>query len=960
MKRILVFIFTIGIILNSYSQGFISYKLKNGLTVYLWEDHRQTNVFGSIVVRAGSIDEPLKYTGLAHYLEHVMFKGTEKIGSFNWEKEQPHYENIIKLYDEHAATTEPLQRAELEKKINEESLEAAKYCSTTEFSNLVQSIGGEGLNAGTSYDNTVYYNSFPSFQLEKWLDLYSERFIHPVFRSFQAELENVFEEYNMYEDNNMTHIRKFLFSNLYAGSPYDHDIVGFPEHLKNPQLSKLIEFYNTWYVPNNMALILIGNFDSKKIVSLIDAKFSRLQAKPLPERTTYPETDFSKKLKLSAKIGYSPMVMFGYKTVPIKQEDEYLLDFCANLLTNSMQTGLLDKLTNDGDVQYASASLDSRRDQGRFIIQAVPYYDVSQRIYESDRATEKKVMQQVDKLKTGNIDEWLIESVKKSLLRQMDLSLESLSGKNNMLQTIFSYQLPPNYFVSLADKINAVTKEDIQRVAQKYLIGDHMTFSIEPGTPKKNKLKKPEIKPIEPAIGQKSAYSVYFKSIPVTEVEVPFNSFSEVKNIDLYNDIHLHYTENPLNDYFSLVLKYGIGTTKMPKLEYAVQLMNSAGIMPSSDAQDVRRQFSELDATCTFSVTNDYLYINLVGSEDKLEEICKLMTRLTLLPKLDDKQLNRIIGREFSSRLLSEKNNADVLGNALLDYALYKDKSDYVDRLKLTDLNSLKISDFTGEIIHATDYELDIHYVGRRPFPDVTKLLQANLPMKEGVIKSESPVVKARVNSDKPVIYFLPNSDVQQAQIYFYFDGVPFKLNESVYYDAFVEYFSGSFNGLVMQEIREKNSMAYTAAGRFLIPPVQDKNSYFLGYIGTQSDKAANAIDVFMNLLKDMPFYPERINDIKTYLKQSYLAAKPSFRNKSQIFENWKKLGYTDDPAKINLGKIEALQFTDIVNFYEKYVKGKPVSIVIMGDGKLINLKQIETNQGKITKVNASRLFSNE
>jgi zinc protease len=960
MKRLFSLFILLGLFLNVYPQGFIGYKLKNGLTVYLWEDHNQPNIFGSVVVRAGSNDEPLKYTGLAHYLEHVMFKGTDKIGSYNWDKEQPHYENIIKFYDELAATADPLQRAELEKKINEESLEAAKYCSTTEFSNLIQSIGGEGLNAGTSYDNTVYYNSFPSFQLEKWLDLYSERFINPVFRSFQAELENVFEEYNMYEDNNMTHIRKFLFSNLYAGSPYDHDIVGFPEHLKNPQLSKLIEFYNTWYVPNNMALILIGNFDTKKIVPLIDAKFSRLKAKPLPERTTYPETDFSKKMKLSAKIGYSPMVMLGYKTVPIKQEDEYLLDFCANLLSNSMQTGLLDKLTNDGDVQYASASLDSRRDQGRFIIQSVPYYDVSQRIYESDRATEKKVMQQVDKLKTGNIDEWLIESVKKSLLRQMDLSLESLSGKNTMLQTIFSYQLPPNYFVSLADKINAVTKEDIQRIAQKYLTGDHMTFSIEPGTPKKNKLKKPEIKPIEPAIGQKSAYSVYFKSIPVTEVEVPFNSFSEVKNIDLYKDIHLHYTENPSNDYFSIVLQYGIGTAKMPKLEYAVQLMNSAGIMPSSDAQEVRRQFSELDATCTYSVTNDYLYIKLVGSEERLDEICKLMTRLTLLPRLDDKQLNRIMGREYSNRLLSEKNNTDILGDAFLEYALYKDKSDYIDRLKLADLSNLKISDFTGEIVRATDYELNIHYVGRRPFDEVAGLLRANLPLKEGVLNSESPIIKERVKSDKPNIYFLSNNDVQQAKIYFYIEGVPYKINEDVNYDAFAEYFGGSFNGLVMQEIREKNSMAYTATGRFRTPPIQDKNAYFLGYIGTQSDKVANAIDVFMKLLKEMPLYPERLNDIKTYLKQSYLAEKPSFRNKSQVFESWKKLGYSDDPARINLPKIEALQFDDIVKFYEKYVKGKPVTIIIMGDGKLINLDQIEAVHGTITKVSTSKLFSNE
>ncbi|MFV0267789.1 MAG: M16 family metallopeptidase, partial [Draconibacterium sp.] len=229
-----------------YSQEFKTYTLDNGLTVYLWPDSNQPDITGVVAVRAGSIDEPAEYTGLAHYLEHVLFKGTHKIGALDWAKEKTHYDRIIQLYDEYAEASDPLVRAELEKKINEESLLAAQYANTSEFSNLVEGMGGEGLNAGTSYDMTVYYNNLPTYQLEKWLDLYSERLINPVFRSFQAELENVFEEFNMYQDNNNTHINQFLFSHLYEGHPYARDIIGSSEHLKNPRLSKLIEFYNTW------------------------------------------------------------------------------------------------------------------------------------------------------------------------------------------------------------------------------------------------------------------------------------------------------------------------------------------------------------------------------------------------------------------------------------------------------------------------------------------------------------------------------------------------------------------------------------------------------------------------------------------------------------------------------------------------------------------------------------------
>ena len=962
MKKYLISIFILlslsAWLSAQYDVGFTSYKLSNGLTVYLWPDKNQADVSGVVTVRAGAIDEPDEYKGLAQYLEHVLFKGTEKIGAIDWEKEKPHYEKIIQLYDEYAVTEDPVKRADLEKQINEESLLAAQYAYTNEFSNLVEGMGGEGLNAGTSYDMTFYYNNFPGFQLEKWLDLYSERLINPVFRSFQAELENVFEEYNMYQDNNFTHIREFLMSHLYKGHPYERDIIGFPEHLKNPRLSKLIEFYDAWYVPSNMALILTGNFDIEEAKPLIEQKFGRLVDKQVPERPSYPSADFTGNPKYSAKLGYSPMVIWGYKTVPVGHPDEIILGFCASLLSNSMSTGLLDKITMDGDVQQAAATLDSRRDEGRFLIQAIPYYDANQRRYESDKATERTVMNEVDKLKKGNIEDWLIESVKNSELRSYEMMLENPSSKIVLLNQIFVYQLPSDYYASIPDKMAKLSKEDIQRVAQKYLNEDHLMVSIDIGTPKKDKLKKPDIKPIDQPKGQTSAYAEYLKAIPVQELPEVYNNMDDVTTVEMYDKVRLHYTVNPLNDYFSITMKYGVGTQKMPKLGYAAELMNSAGIMPFDDPQDVRRQFSELNASCTYKATDDYFYITLIGLESNLEDICRLMTRQTLMPKLDEKQLNRVVGMEISNRFISEKKSTDVLSSALLDYVLYKDKSDYIDRLSLKDVYFLTISELTGEIVRATDYELDIHYVGKRPVEEVAEVLKAKLPLKEGVKKGESPLVLDKVTYDKQTIYFLPNKDAQQAKIYFYIDGFNYAIADDVTIDAFNQYFSGGFNGLVMQEIRENNSMAYTAVGRLVTPPIQQKQTHFIGYVGTQPDKVAGAVDLYMSLLQDMPEYPERLDNIKTYLKQSALSKKPTFRSKSTLYSNWNLLGYQDDPAKVNMEKIENLSFEQIKNFYQTQIKNKPVTIIIFGDPKLIDLKTIKSKYGKINKLSNNTLFS--
>lgn len=942
--------------LSVYAQlqeGLTQYKLDNGLTVYLWEDHDAPDVTGYVITKAGSIDEPAEYTGLAHYLEHMLFKGTEEIGALDWEKEKPLYENIIKLYDEFSDSTDPKVREELTKKINEVSREAAQYTATDDFSNLIAGMGGEGLNAFTSYDLTAYFNSFPAYQMEKWLTIYADRLVNPVFRSFQAELENVFEEYNMYQDYPSEHVSHFLYSHLYKGHPYEREIIGTPEHLKNPRLSRLIEFYNTWYVPNNMALVMVGNFNTQETKPLIEKTFGKLQSKPLPARGVYPEVSFGGNPKYNIKAGYYPQVVWGFKGVQRGHEDETALDFVVNLLTNSMSTGLLDKLTLDGVVSYAGANMDARRDQGRILVMAIPYFDVNQRQYESNKATEKIIAAEIEKLKTGNIEDWLIQSVKESYNQSYALMLESTSAKTHILMDAFVYQIPLEEQFTEIDKINALTKDDIIRVAKKYFDADYMTLAVDEGTPKKNKLPKPSILPLDPPANVETAYAKMFKQLPTGTVEEIYNNFADVQKVQLDDQVNLYYTTNPKNDIFTLTMRYGVGAEQIPMLPYAVSLLETAGIMPNTDAQQFRRQLSELGGRCSYGCNESYLYVQIIGRDENLEKICELVNRQMLMPKLDKKQLDNIKGSEFSSRL-NEAKRSSAQANALVAYALYGKKSPYLDRVSFMDVYNLSIPQLHGFFSEAKQYALDAHYVGTRSLDDV----KAVVARTEGMKASKSPFVRERMTYEKSTIYFLPNSEMQQAKIYFYINGLPYEIKQDVSREAFNQYFSGGFSGLVMNEIREKRSMAYTAYGADVTPSVQGKEAYFIGYVGTQSDKVADAIDVYMDLLVNMPEYADRMEDIKTYLKQSSLTAKPSFRNKSQVFAEWQRIGYTDDPARINMPGIENLTFDQILSFYKENIQGKPVTVVIMGDPKLINLKQIQANHGKITKLSKSKLFS--
>ena len=238
-------------------------------------------------VRAGSINDPEEYTGLAHYLEHVMFKGTDKIGALNWTEEEPIYKEIIAKYDQMAEEADPAKKEAISKEINELTVKAGKLGLPNEYSNLMESMGAKGVNAGTYYDWTFYHSSFPAYQINKWLEISSQRFLHPVFRSFQSELENVYEEYNRSQDDQGRAQNQFVMEKAFEGHPYSRSIIGLPEHLKNPRLSKLIEFYEQWYVPENMVLVLVGNIKAQQISGRINAAFGRLAAKPSPERKVY-------------------------------------------------------------------------------------------------------------------------------------------------------------------------------------------------------------------------------------------------------------------------------------------------------------------------------------------------------------------------------------------------------------------------------------------------------------------------------------------------------------------------------------------------------------------------------------------------------------------------------------------------------------------------------------------------
>jgi len=956
------------------------YTLDNGLTVILQEDHRRPEVQGFVTTRAGSVNESPNATGVAHYLEHVMFKGTQTMGTINWGKEKPHYDRIIQLYDELGKTKDRKQREAIQKQINDESLKAAEFAVPNELSRLVDEMGGTGLNAATSYDYTYYLSKFPSSQIERWLTLYSHIFGKPVFRSFQAELETIYEEYNMYADQAQSRIGEAIMSSVFKKTPYGRDIIGLPEHLKNPSLTQMQDFFNTYYVPANMALILVGNFDIDNAKELIAKTFGKLEKKPVPAAINVgDEAPFKGREFREFKMGYNDQLYLMFRTVPVRHDDDVALDVCGMLLSNG-QSGLLDQLMWENKVYSASAGNRAMKNAGVFMITAIPnpqeFYEgmdpsriSTQQEYttvvrEMDRAylkaipgTEKMIFEEIDNLKEGHFGDWQLESIKQQLITSFERQQENVSSKASMLSYYFGNDIPLEKYTNYVETVKKITREDIMNAAKKYFNKDYLAIHMKPGNIRKISIDKPEYKPLVfPNADAKSTFAEQFSNIQTPEQEIRFVDInSDVQKVPMKNGNKIYYSKNPVNDIFSLTIRYDVGTSAIKELDYAY-LLNYAGAA-ARETKALKGQFARLNCSYSISADDNFMYISMSGPEVNLQQASTYLNLLINQITLPNNQMNRLYLGEKNNRNY-EKEEVGVLADALEEYVLYGKESEYLDRWTLKTLMSMKSEELLSAFKNATQYSATIFYSGARTANEIKTLLEQNIVFTDAPKQGKGYEERAKQAIKENVVYFVNNSSLQ-AQISIFANGQPYQIQDAPVIAAYNNYFGGGFTGLLMQEIREYRSMAYGAGGGYRTPGLLDKPAWFTGVIQTQNDKASAAIDVYMDLVRNMPVKAGRLDVLKSKLELSAATTRPDFRQLPMTIDYWERMGYTEDPMKAQLPIYKEMTFDDIVNFEKAYIKEQPMVIMVVGDKKRIDMKAL-AKYGKVVELKLSDIFSKE
>lgn len=922
-----------------------SYQLDNGLTVLLNQDPTATRVFGAVMVNAGAKHEDPNATGMAHYLEHLLFKGTETYGTTDYQAEKPYLDSINALYEKLAQATTKAAQKDIQSLINEQAVKASKYALPNEFDKMLKSIGSTGVNAFTNYEMTFYHNSFPPHEIERWLMLYAERFVNPVFRSFQSELEVVYEEKNRAMDDFQRRIYEEASSHMFPNLPYGQwSVLGTVEHLKAPSLIRMYEFYNDNYVAENMSLILSGNFDPDVVKPLIAREFRDLpQGKPkkvdLPPLEQIVGEKVVKKRMTPIKAGF-----IGYQTVGATHPDRIALDVAEYLLSNSSSTGYVNQLMNQGELIYSGGIPMNFNDAG-----AIVFFYVPKILVQSLKAGERKVLAQVEKVKTGDFSAVLLSSAKNDLIKEFNSSIEDVTSRGILIGRAFNKGKSWQEQLAYPEKVDAITKEDVMRVANKYFGNNRMKLISRTGFPKKVKLDKPNFTPVVTRQDQESGFYKQYQEVESLPFQPRFLDFEEdVKHLAFEGGNTIHYTKNPVNDFFRMTIRYHTGRLHDPDYIDAAGLMNVVGAGDTSLVQ-LKNNFAALGVDYRFQSTQNYLQIQFSGREDNFEKGVEMLASILSAPKISDKTKDIYLNRVIADRKL-EREAPNTMGRALYDYAVYGNGSYYLSRRNEKELKAIDARRLVSKFIDATQtYSADVFYSGSRSLKDIEQILTDHLEFTEEENKVPFKELASQAYAEN-TIFFVHQKKAIQSQVFFHVSGDTFETDQYPDVQAFNGYFADGFSGLVTQEIREYRSLAYATGARYSRPALPGGEGKLIAYIGCQGDKTNDAIPVMVDLLKDMPSKPERMVSLRRSLQLKVVTNFPDFRDVPFRVFDYSLAGFAKDPNQQAYEAYAELQMEDIEAFYEKNIQRKPYVITIYGDKKRIDLDKLKP-YGKVVEL---------
>ena len=949
MKRTLLilaaaFLSGVSLLAQSLGEGPLAVRhltLSNGLEVYLNEDHTTPVVYGAVVIGAGAVDCP--DTGIAHYFEHIMFKGTDRIGTVDYEAEKVYLDSIETMYARLRETTDEAARRDIQQEISRISQAAAEYAIPNEFTTLITQYGGTGLNAGTSYDFTVYYNSFDSRYLRPWLELASHRFLHPVYRLFQGELETVYEEKNMGSDSMTDGVLEKAVA-AFAGEdfPYAFPIVGSTENLKNPDQAAMHEFYEKYYVARNMSLLLGGDIDAAAVIPLLEESFGRIRAGEKPQRLEGREKPLEgiSEVRINLPIPLIKGEALVFNGPLPGDPDELACQLGTALLTNSAGTGTLDSLATAHEVMAAMATNLSFNHMGATLILDIPKVP-----FGSLKKSEKKILAEVRRIQEGDFSDEALAQAKRDLRKDLLRSLERLEDRGMALLQVLSQGRSWEDFLAQVDGIDAITREEVVAAMNKYYDPSrYLRLRKKYGTNPKDKVSKPDYKPvIPPHRGEQSAYA--------KELEERFGGdygspkFLDPKTPDVrripLNGVSTFYAAgNPVNDLFQLTFNYRVGTLQDSRLELLASVLPLSGT-DSLTVQQLSRAWQRIGTNVSFEASANDFSITLSGFDEALPESLDLLRHFLGHVTADKKTLSETVSDYNQTAALTFMEGTSAYFKALLAKAMYGDRAPLLRRLGKKEAKTLKKGTALIELL-ASDVlsaRCDVTYSGRGDAEQVAALVRSRIP----VGSADTPREITPFQTHENAVWFVDAPGSRQTYIAAYVTdpdcGTP---DRRARLELWSEYFGGGMSAVLFEEVREYRAFAYSAHGQSQGPDVERPGDpgMFVGYLSTQADKAGEAMALLDSLFRNMPVSPVNGAAARQAVINEINNGYPTHRELPERIAAMDRRHQSVNPEVAAYEALRHLGIDDIVA-YSREVAGRPFLWLVVGDKKSIDMEKL-------------------
>ena len=912
------------------------YTLHNGLKVYMSVNKDEPRIQTYMAFRVGGKDDPSDNTGLAHYLEHMLFKGTRILGTQDYAAERPLLARIDSLFEVYRTLTDPAEREALYAQIDAVSYEASKLAIPNEYDKLMSIIGSEGSNAFTSEDVTCYVEEIPSNQIENWARIQADRFMNCVFRGFHTELEAVYEEKNMTMADDSEKAIDALNAQLFPHHPYGtQTVIGTQEHLKNPSIRAIRKQKDTYYVPNNMAICLSGDFDPDQMVQVIEKYFGAWKPNPnLPQRTIEPEQPAAQPLSREVYGHESEFALMGWRTPGSAAEEASYASLTSDILQNGL-AGLVDlNVVQQQKILDVNVMPYTRTDWG--LLMAEVYPKEGQTLQEA----ESLIKEQVQRICSGDFPEELVKAAIANYRLSMMNSLENNRSRAGMMMNSFVDGRSWASEVAKIKRTERLTKADIVAWAQEYLKPENyaVVYKYCGPDPSVKRISAPRITPIATNRDKQSAFLQEIAAAEVTPIEPVFVDFEKDMTVDSYNGLEFLYKHNDKNDVATLTFWFDLGSNEIPTLPMASEYVRYLGY-PGKTATDISVELYSLASKWSMNVSSNVTTVTLRGLGENTGKILDLADNLASNATPDKEVLERMKADQIRSRADAKKRQG-LCNAALQRYMMFGPEVIRETTLSNDQLLALTSEELVKVFQQLFTYQHRILYYGPATPEEVKEMLSGHMTDNlTPVVKNMPPKVLTR----EPKVYVANYESRQFNYMQYSNRGESLIVEQAPYIELFNEYYGTGMNSIVFQEMRESRALAYSAGANLVRPSFTNDEYYFRATIASQNDKLRQAVEGFAEIIENMPESQENLEIAKSAIQNKIRTQRIHGLSVLYNYIRNKELGLSIPREQLIYDKVGNLTMFDLQATHEEWVRKRTYHYAILGNVKELDMDFLRT-----------------